>query len=280
MNLYVSGQYAVPDGYAANVRAYGVAPWPNYERNLTELISDRSVGQAAGHIGFNDAVRAGFPADGTVWFPFSVDVNLPPSDYPKVGAAFDGINDIIKGRFLVACYGQGGLIDYLHNTHRTQGKGWLSGSASYPGFNVHSPNVCLVQSHDSAGNWLNTPVASSDINTITDVASLHAWWPTNSPYGVDLMALELADLQAEMRYVLAYLTKGANTHYGPAPEIGGLPAVGGVKVTSGITPVDIPTLTAQLTPVIQAAIAAHPSGQPDAAALAAALAQHLSVTAH
>jgi hypothetical protein len=193
MNLYVSGMYAVPTGYANTVRAAGVGCWPNYEVGLWELVSNKAAGEAAARRGVADAIRAGFPADGTIWFPFSVDVNVPPSRYGEVGAAFDGINAVVAGRFLVGCYGQGGLIDYLHNTGRTHAKGWLSSSSSYPGFNPASPNVCLVQQHDANGNWINTDVPNSDINTITDVANLHAWWPAKSKYGAD-MPLSASDL--------------------------------------------------------------------------------------
>jgi len=40
----------------------------------------------------------------------------------------------------------------------------------------------MVQSHDIDGKWLNTPVAGTDINTITDPHGLRAWWPDGSPY--------------------------------------------------------------------------------------------------
>lgn len=185
VNCYIAGQYAVDAQWVNKIRATGLAPWPNYEVALWELVSNRATGRAAATRAIAAAKACGFPSNGSIYFPFSVDVNVSPSQYSSVGEAFKGINDVNKGQYLIACYGQGGLIDYLHNQGLTQGKGWLSASSSFPGWNPDSSNVCLVQGHRRVtGGWqyLPSPVANTDQNTITDINALRAWWPNSSPF--------------------------------------------------------------------------------------------------
>jgi hypothetical protein len=259
LNLYVSGHPGgmnpAPDGFAKTVAAGGLGSNPNYERTLWELVSDRPTGQAAARIGIADAIRVGYPTDGTVALRFSVDVDLDPTRYHAAGAAFDGINDINAGRFRIGCYGQGGLIDYLNATRRTQAKGWLSGSSSFPGFNPASPNVCIVQGHDSVGNGIGNPLAGSDINTITDPIGLAALWPANSPYGGHDMPLSPEDLLAirtELQYLAGYLGGHPNTHYGPGAGVGSLLGTGGVAVASGVPAFPTVPTAAQVAAAVKA----------------------------
>ncbi|HEY2088514.1 MAG TPA: hypothetical protein VGH54_21165 [Mycobacterium sp.] len=187
-NVYVVGNFAQGADHVKAQRAAGIAPWPGYELQPDELISDRPTGQAAGRAGIAAAVAAGFPADGSVWFQFSVDTAVATTDYHKVRDAFLGIQDVNAGRFRISCYGQGGLISYLRAQHTILEKGWLSASSSFPGFNPSSPDICMWQ---QVGNFI--PSYSTDRNVITDVAALHAWWPDNSPYGGLDMAMTDAD---------------------------------------------------------------------------------------
>jgi hypothetical protein len=176
-NVYVSGNYAQDAAHVAGLRAAGIAPWPNYEVGLTELISDRATGQRAGLRGINDAIRCSFPANGSIWFPFSVDVSVDPTQYWKVRDAFLGVQDVNAGRYLISCYGQGGLISYLRAQGIINQKGWLSASSAFPGYSQASLDICMWQ---QVGNFISG--YSTDRNVITDVSSLRAWWPNGSPY--------------------------------------------------------------------------------------------------
>lgn len=176
-NVYVSGRYAQDAAHVRALRAAGIAPWPNYEVGLWELVSNRAAGRAAGQRGIADAIRCGFPADGTIWFPFSVDVSVSPTQYPQIAEAFRGVQEVNAGRFLISCYGQGGLIAYLRQNRVIDQKGWLSASTSFPGYDRNSPHVCVYQ---EIGDYI--PGHSTDRNVITDVHALHAWWPEGSPH--------------------------------------------------------------------------------------------------
>lgn len=192
-NVYVSGNYAQTAAHVAALRAAGVAPWPNYERGLWELVSNRAAGQAAARIGIADALRCGFPADGSIWFPFSVDVSVDPTRYNEVAQAFLGVQDINAGRYLISFYGQGQLAQYLRRQGLINQKCWLSASSSFPGYDQASPDICMWQ---QVGNFI--PGHSTDRNVITDVRSLPAWWPTGSPYaaaGGIFMSLSDAEQQ-------------------------------------------------------------------------------------
>ena len=189
MNCYVSGTYAVDATWVNKIRAAGLGAWPNYERGLWELMqsaNDYVAGQQAAQVGIADAIRCGFPKNGTIWFPFSVDVNVDPTRYNEVGSAFDGINNVNAGRYLISFYGQGGLGHYLRATNRIKEKIWLSSSYGFPGYNRDSAEVCIYQligdGSDPFGERHPT-VPSTDTNIITDVKALKAWWPNGSPYG-------------------------------------------------------------------------------------------------
>lgn len=183
MAVYLTAKYAVPTSRCAQIRATGLGVLLNYEEGAAELVTaGRSGGQAAARRALAAAIADGAPASNTLGIYFSVDVNVSPGQFAAVGAAFDGINDVLRGKFLVHVYGEGALIDYLIATGRVVGRQWLSASTSFPGFNADSPNVGLVQ-------LVGTNVPGTDQNTITNAAGLDAWWPAGSPYGDDDMPL-------------------------------------------------------------------------------------------
>lgn len=195
-NVYVSGNYGQSAAHVGALRSGGLGAWPNYEVGLWELVSNRAAGQAAGRRGIADAIRCGFPANGTIWFPFSVDVSVNPTQYNQVAEAFRGIQDVNAGRFLISFYGQGGLASYLRQNRIINQKCWLSASSSFPGYNQNSPDICLWQ---QVGNFI--PGYSTDRNVITDVASLPAYWPSGSPYGGNNMS------QADIDAINAHIDK-------------------------------------------------------------------------
>jgi hypothetical protein len=203
VNCYVSGSYAVTPSWVNQVRAAGLGAWPNYERNLWELVSTRVEGAAAARVGIGDAVRCGFPSDGTIWFPFSVDVDVPPARYHQVADAFRGVQDVNAGRYRISCYGQGDLIKYLRSARVITEKGWLSSSYGFPGWDPASGDICVYQLYGDG--WLpqraarHPTINGTDTNIITDPAALGAWWPDGSPYGKGLTMAQLDDLLAAVQ---------------------------------------------------------------------------------
>jgi hypothetical protein len=184
---YTDGNFAYGKPRVDQVRASGVGVLANHERAVDQLLTGGGT-QAA-----MDAVAAvlswGMPADGSCAIFYSVDLSVSPAQYPTVGAAFDQINAVHAGRFRTGVYGQGGLIDYLHQTGRTSVKGWLSASSSFPGYNPQSPNVGLYQ-------LVGSDVAGTDKNIVTDAANLGVWWPngtsgSGSPISEDDMRIIL-----------------------------------------------------------------------------------------
>lgn len=212
-NVYVSGAYAQDAARVTGSRNAGLGPWPNYERGLWELVdsgNDYQAGVTAGQIGIADAIRCGFPANGSIWFPFSIDVSLDPTRYGEAGNAFRGIQAVNAGRYRISCYGQGGLISYLKANGFIHEKGWLSASTSFPGYNASSPDVCIWQ---QIGNFI--PGYSTDRNVITDPYALGAWWPAGSPYlGGDQFMWTDAE-QAEILAVVRALSRGYVPPGGP-----------------------------------------------------------------
>lgn len=177
------------------IRALGMGFLPNWERGAAYLVScGKGGGEAAGREAVAALRALGVPGDGTVACAFSWDTNVHPSLYPQCGVVADGIIAGLAGGYLFSAYGQGGLLDWFHATGRMHVKGWLSGSSSFPGFNVAGPNVGMVQSHNAAGEWLDTGVAGTDINTVIDPHALGAWWSAGSPYtnGDDMSAADVA----------------------------------------------------------------------------------------
>jgi hypothetical protein len=103
------------------------------------------------------------------------------------------------GHYQPLGYGQVDLINYWA-AHGLPGPHWLMGStwrssSQFAGHEVGSPHVALVQSHDAAGNWLRSPVAGTDINTVTQPGRLPAWWPPGSPYARHTLSASIWDLE-------------------------------------------------------------------------------------
>lgn len=175
--------------YVDLIHSKGLGVVPNWERGAAYLVS---CGRAGGTQAGLEAVAAcqalGIPSDGTVAVPFSWDTHVDPSLYAQCGVVADAIIAALNGRYLFSAYGQGGLIDYFVRTGRMKPgvEGWLSMSRSFPGFNAGDPNVAMVQEHHADGTWFSSPVVGTDVDTITDLAGLHAWWPAG--HGVDAIS--------------------------------------------------------------------------------------------
>lgn len=199
------GQNPITRERVAEIRSAGMGFLPNWERAADYLVT---CGKAGGFGAGQEALTAmralGLPDNGTVACAFSWDVSIAPDRYPLCGEVADGIISVLGAHYLFSAYAQGGLLDYFRATGRARVKGWLSGSASFPGFDVTSPNVGMVQSHDADGNWLATQVPGTDVNTVIDPHALGAWWPPGSPYlgdGSDMTPEQAADLAFVAHYL-------------------------------------------------------------------------------
>lgn len=188
------------------IRAAGMGALPNWERaadffRTASLADCRNAGAEA-----LAACRAlGFPDDGTIGVAFSFDYEVPASGFAHATDQLKACGDGMGGHYVPLGYAQIDLINYWA-AHGLPGPHWLMGStwrssSTFLAHEVGSPNVALVQSHDANGNWLSSPVAGTDINTVTQPERLLAWWPDNSPYG-DNMPLSDADVQKVVNALL------------------------------------------------------------------------------
>lgn len=179
-----------------HTRFLGMGPIPNWER-AAGFFNACTVADArtAGAEGAAASRALGFPADGSIRVYFSFDEYVTGARFVEMGQKFDAVRAGCVG-YQAAVYGQYSLINYLVTTGHAPGKHWLSGSTFNEPYNPSGPNIAMVQSHDAQGNWINTQVPGTDVNTVIDPRALGAWWPPGSPYtGGTSMALDNADKQ-------------------------------------------------------------------------------------
>jgi hypothetical protein len=194
---------------------------PNWERGADYLVNcGHDGGVAAGQEAVAALQALGIP-EGTAC-PFSWDTQIAPSLYPQCGQVADGIIAGLAGHYRFSAYGQGGLLEYFRTTSRMSVKGWLSGSEGFPGFDVNSPHVGLVQSHDAHGKWLNTTVSGTDVNTVLDPHNLGALWPANSPYAQEALTMD-PEVQARFDKIDKRLTDlfAVDTNSDGKPDVTG-----------------------------------------------------------
>jgi hypothetical protein len=212
MSVYLTGNYAGTCAQPGALLAAGLGVLGNYEQAADELLTAGhaggvSVGQraAAAYIG------KGAPSGTGLGIAFSVDVNAPPSSFPAIGQAFDGIIQGLAGRFVALCYGEGALIDYLVQTGRVPPVNWLSASSSYPGWNPDAADVALVQQ-------FGTNVPGTDEDKITNTAIYrYIWWPAwATPSGGGTLILGADDIAAVASAVWNQSFE-ASQGVGPAP---------------------------------------------------------------
>lgn len=215
-----------PGGYdpanearVAHTRFLGMGPIPNWER-AAGFFNACTVAEArtAGAEGAAASRALGFPADGSIRVYFSFDEYVTGARFVEMGQKFDAVRAGCVG-YQAAVYGQYPLINYLVTTGHAPGKHWLSGSTFNEPYNPSGPNIAMVQSHDAAGNWINTQVPGTDVNTVIDPHALGAWWPAGSPYA---STTTTASGEASMIYIKAptggigVLAGGGKYHFTPA----------------------------------------------------------------
>lgn len=286
ISVYIVGD---PGGMAhanaqrvAEIRSKGMGVLPNWER-AANFFSTCSVADAkgAGAEALAAARSLGFPADGTVQVAFSFDFDCPSSRFPEMGQKVDAVSAGLTTAFIPMVYAQIDLIDYLVTHGHLVGKQWLMGSTWGNAYHPDS-NVCLVQSHDATGQiWLNDPVPSTDINTVTDPYALLAWWPDGSPYG-GLTVSDITDILARLDAIDTHLHNQdvritslfqVDTNGDGKPDITGT-VQGAERYT--LSPLLAPIM-AQLN-ALNAAMAKLETAGVDPQQLAQAIAQHIKLT--
>lgn len=202
-----------------HTRFLGMGAYPNWER-AAGFFNTCTVAEAraAGVEGAAATKALGFPVDGTIRIAFSFDQYVPGARFAEMGQKFDAVRAGIGAGFHAAVYGQYPLINYLVANGHAPGKHWLSGSTFNEPYNASGPNIAMVQSHDAQGNWINTQVPGTDVNTVIDPHALGAWWPAGSPYA----STTTASGEASMIYIKAptggigVMAGGGKYHFTPA----------------------------------------------------------------
>jgi hypothetical protein len=287
VSVYVVGN---PGGMAhadaarvAAIRAAGMGALPNWERAAGYFDTCTvAEAKAAGVEALAACKSLGFPADGSIACAFSFDFDCPASRFAEMGAKVDAVTAGLTGAYLVMVYAQQDLIDYLVAHGHLHGKQWLMASTWGNPYHPSDANVCVVQGHDVNGNWVNDPVVSTDINTVTDPHALRAWWPDNSPYGGTIMdaatAARFDKIDERLTALFATDTDGSGK-----PEVTGT-VQGAIKYTvpgelaAALAPVlaALASLQSAVTD-LQAAVARVQTGGVDPVALAEAIAQHIKL---
>lgn len=180
------------------IRQIGLGIYPNWE-SLADWFRTHwgRDAVAAGQEAAQALHDLGLPTDGSLDVPFSFDYQMDPSTFEREAqdlvSAQQGLGEVATA----VAYGQSAFITYLHDHGYAPGHvHWLMMSTFDLSYNVRQPGVGVVQAHDENGNWIQdpTPVASTDINTITQPDLLGAWWPDDSPYGGNMATVtHLAD---------------------------------------------------------------------------------------
>jgi len=187
VNHYLTGPYATSSFLPDAAHARGLACVLNYERAPGALVgATRADGQAIGQQALA-AIEAGCPRNKSVAIYFSVDVDTGAT---TCDSGFQGVRDVVSGQFQVRCYAPQNVLEHLANSGLVDGRQWLAASTYGRAYNPGSSNVGMVQSHDINGNWINTPVPNTDINTLTTSLAGIAAWGT----GVNVPILDATDL--------------------------------------------------------------------------------------
>lgn len=257
------------------IRALGMGFVPNWERSAdffnTCTIADA---QAAGAEGASACRALGLPADGTLRVPFSFDGYVQGNRFVEMGQKFNAVRTGLGTGFQAMIYGQYSLINYLVTTGHAPGKHWLSGSTYNEPYNPSGPNICMVQSHDAAGNWINTEVPGTDVNTVIDPHALGAWWPPGSPYGDDMSPADVAAINAHTDEMIFKLADGITARILAQSTDASAVRINGQTAAAFQATAD--QLHAEVTIPVVAAVKAAQVPVVDVNALAAALAPLLS----
>lgn len=168
MSLYTDGTHAASQQTVDTLRAASIPIWWNHENAQTELAGGHAAGILAATHAMNAVISRGTPADGSCDLVFSVDLSVGGASFPTYRDAFDGINETLAGRFVTKIYGEGLLIDYMVDCDRVKIGNWLSGSSSFPGYNVTDINVAVWQQ-------VGSDIAGTDRDVITHLENMGAW---------------------------------------------------------------------------------------------------------
>jgi hypothetical protein len=168
------------------IRSHELGIYPNWE-SLADFFRTNGPRQAkaAGQEAAQALHDLGMPTDGSLDVPFSYDYDMDPSTFEREAGDLVAAQEGLGGVATAVAYGPSAFITYLWNHGIAKGHvHWLMMSTFNKPYVINQPGVGVVQAHDASGNWIQdpTPVAATDINTITKPELLRAWWPDNSPF--------------------------------------------------------------------------------------------------
>ena len=153
----------------AEIRNDGLGASPNWEATANFFGTCSLAGATWAGTDALAANRAdGYPDDGSIACSFSFDFDVPAGRYPEMGAKVRAITAALGGHYRTMIYGQESLIIYLVVHGYVTGKHWLMMSTFGQAYDPGASYFCMIQGHDVNGNWINSPVAGTDINTVTD----------------------------------------------------------------------------------------------------------------
>lgn len=196
MNGYLTGRYAGTTSQPAAVRKAGLGYVATYEEGPGELVrASRATGRRVGDKIVKAFRDKGIPIRPDIGVFPSVDVSVPidgnDHDADQCNTGWEGVRDVLDGDLSLRAYAEGAVIDALATAGLIDGKCWLAAPTSWPGFNVNSNHICMVQ-------LVGTDVPGTDKNhLVTDPHALGAWWPEGSPYAQEDPLSNLTDEQLE-----------------------------------------------------------------------------------
>lgn len=178
-------------------RSLGLGVLPNWESTADYFrTASRADAKAAGVEALAACRALGIPDDGTVSVPFSFDYEMPADGFKRGGELLAAAQDGLGDAYRATAYGQSGFIKYLSG-HGFGDRGhWLMASTWGLPYDIAQPGVAMVQSHHADGSWFTSPVAATDVDTVTRPGLLGAWWPDGSTHGDDMPTA--ADVVAEL----------------------------------------------------------------------------------
>ena len=193
------GQNPIDKARVDEILALGLGFLPNAELaanffDTCTLAEAKAMGAEAA----TACTNLGLPADGSVAIPGSFDFDFGADRYPEMWQKLAAYGRGLTG-YLPRAYGPQGFLDYITAPSRMPGtKHWLMMSTFGQPYNPASPSVCMAQEHTLTGAWLSSPVAATDVSTITDLPAVHAYFG-----GTDMTPAQEAKLDKALALLAA-----------------------------------------------------------------------------
>ena len=193
---YLTGQYATNADEIAMIHAAGLDFLAMFEQAADRAVTGGYAGGFAdGLVARTAYQKCGAPAGWAI--VFAVDTSVPATEFPAVGAYFDGVLAGLASVYEGKVYGEPALLDYLVNTGRAHGGQFQAAPTAWgPNGAALSPNAGLRQ-------LVGSPVPATDQDQIlrTDLGA----WPANptpQPAEDESMYLIVKDPASDAQYVV------------------------------------------------------------------------------